>query len=211
MMRSISSAGLLQRKKMFRRLIEDASKRYFRQMTERLPQVQRESAIINADTKVLSLTIRPNNTSMWDRYADKNTGVVLRLRNADVQSMWSEARPVEYIDTPPVIFTNDEIVEHILGIKPIDGTGQFYKLAFTKGSSWSSENEWRIVSKGRDTSKVVEDLPFGVNEIDGVIFGLGTTDEAKADIRRLANNYPLIEFMQISRIRASFDLVLRQC
>ncbi|WDZ81946.1 DUF2971 domain-containing protein (plasmid) [Ensifer adhaerens] len=145
------------------------------------------------------------------RYADKQTGVVLRFRNIDKHSMWSEARPVEYADASSTIFTQDEIVENVLGIKHIDGSSQFHKLAFTKRTDWENEKEWRIASKGRDTTKEVEDLPFGLPELDGVIFGRSTTDGDKREIREFARRYPKVEFMQATVSRARFDTVLEEC
>ncbi|UXS98927.1 DUF2971 domain-containing protein [Agrobacterium tumefaciens] len=207
-MRSISGVSPLLKIKALRSLIEDGSRLYFKQMRDRWDSVRKQSRTFNEDVKILSLTTSPLNTLMWSHYADNARGVAVRLRNNDLHSCWSEARPINYVSEIPPVFTTEELVEHCAGIKPIDGKRQFSMLLFTKSAYWAYEQEWRIAGKGRDTSKDVEDLPFLVNEVDGMIFGPNTTESDKSEIIEITKQYPQIDFAEAKRNPDGFDFIL---
>lgn len=161
-----------------------------------------------ARVKILSLTTRPDNAAMWNHYSNGYKGVVLRFRSS-ATSLFAMAEPVEYTDVVPAFVTEDFMV-HMLAGTPLPPTGPVtHSIIFRKSPEWSYEHEWRLtLGFGRDRSAPYEDLPWGSDELDGVIFGTHTTAADKDEIRRLCEVYPHVELMQASMVpgKATFDI-----
>lgn len=154
-----------------------------------------------SDVKILSLTIRPDNSLMWSHYANSHQGVVLRLRNVpEKDSPYGMARPIIYTPEPPALFTEDYLINALCGVETIDVTKTNDAVIYRKSSEWSYEEEWRVNGAlGRQRGQPFEDNPFGADELDGVIFGLRTSEDDKSEIRKLCEKYPHVEFMQASK------------
>ena len=153
-----------------------------------------------AQVKILSLTIRPDNAAMWSHYSNGHKGVVLRFRSS-ANSLFVMAEPVEYTDVVPA-FVAENFMVHMLAGTPLPPTRPVtHSIIFRKSPEWSYEQEWRVtMGFGRDRSAPYEDLPWGGDELDGVIFGTRTTDVHKDEIRQICAVYPHVEFMQASMV-----------
>lgn len=149
--------------------------------------------------KILSLTIRPDISLMWSHYANSHRGVVMRFRSIpEIDSMFGMAKPVIYSQTRPTLLTEEYLINSFSGLDSLNTSEITNSVIYTKMDEWSYEQEWRIsFGNGRNKDAPFEDLPFGEREIDGLIFGLRTTDADRAEIRKFAEQYPNIEFMEV--------------
>lgn len=158
--------------------------------------------------KILSLTSRPDNAAMWNHYSNGYQGIVLRFRSG-ANSIFAMAEPVQYTDIIPAIVT-EEFMVHMLAGTELPPTGPIvHSVIFRKSPEWANEHEWRLsLGFGRNPGAPYEDLPWGGEELDGVIFGTRTSDADKQEIRELCAAYPHVDFMQASMApgRAAFDI-----
>jgi hypothetical protein len=93
----------------------------------------------------------------------------------------------------------------------MDTAGIMDRMIYTKSSHWNYEKEWRMsAGSGRDAAAPFELCPFGLNDIDGIIFGLRTSNADKLEIRRLAESYPNIQFFEAQRERSHFGLQIAE-
>lgn len=183
----------------------------FAEWNKAMPAANLEVAQNIASFKILSLTSRPNIPTMWSHYANSHQGVVMRFRSIPEQdSQFGMARPMQYFSSVPSQFSEEDMIHGFL--EPTSDMWELQKkimdkIIYTKSKGWEYEKEWRIYSgHGLNLNADFEDLPFRRDELDGVIFGLKTTDADKEDFRRLAAKYPAVEFFQVGRERSSFDL-----
>jgi hypothetical protein len=179
---------------------------------ESLPRLHRETADILADVKLLCLSAEPDVNLMWAHYSDSHRGVVLRFRSIPgLDNPYGMAKPVNYVDQIPELFGKEFMIDMFAGLASIDTATIMDKLIYTKSSDWSYEKEWRInAGSGRDASAPFELVPFGTNDIDGVIFGLRSSDGDRAEITQLVQGYPNVELFQARRERSNFALSIDQ-
>ncbi|MBO9124925.1 MULTISPECIES: DUF2971 domain-containing protein [unclassified Rhizobium] len=174
-----------------------------------LPSMHVDAAPLLRDLKILSLTVRPDIPTMWAHYADSYRGVVLRFKSADKKSPFFMAKPVDYVSELPDLFTDEELIDHITARKLITSRMAVDKIIYTKSIHWSYEQEWRIsLGSGRDKDKLYEDQFFGMEELDGIIFGLGTTEDDREILSMLARKHEPMQLMQLKRDRGRFGLYI---
>ncbi|MDB5556067.1 MAG: hypothetical protein JWL86_6051 [Rhizobium sp.] len=163
-------------------------------------------------TKVLCLSARPNSTLMWSHYADAHRGVVLRFRSIPAfDSQFGVARPVNYVQEVPLFNTEDEIIEFMGGGSVPAPATLADRFILTKHISWSYENEWRLqAGHGRDKTAKFEDVGFGRNELDGIIFGLNASSDDQRAIVSLAKAYPNATLFKSVKVGTSFDLMIKE-
>jgi hypothetical protein len=140
-----------------------------------------------ATTKVLCLTDSPNNILMWTHYAEAHTGVVIRFRSIpEKDSMFGIAKPVQYVEDMPPLMSDDEVVAMLSGSGSLIEAGLMDKLVYTKALHWRYEQEWRIsAGNGWSRGEAFEDVHFGPDELDGIIFGTNTSAENRHLITQL--------------------------
>jgi hypothetical protein len=162
-------------------------------------------------TKVLCLTEAPDNLLMWAHYAAWNTGVVLRLRSLpEKDSMFGAAKPVRYTSEMPTLLNEDQIVALLSGSGSLMDGDLLEKLIYTKSAEWTYEREWRIsLGLGYSPGSEFEDLRFGGDELDAVIFGTRTTEADQREISALARaQNPGVAFLRAQPARDAFALQL---
>jgi hypothetical protein len=162
-----------------------------------------------AATKVLCLTEAPDNLLMWAHYAASNTGIVLRLRSLpEKDSMFGAAKPVQYTSQMPPLLNEDQLVALLSGSGSLMGGGLLEKLIYTKSAEWAYEREWRIsLGLGYSPGSEFEDLRFGGDELDAVIFGTRTTKADQHEISELARaQNPEVTFFRTQPASDAFTL-----
>ncbi|MCL6706695.1 DUF2971 domain-containing protein [Pseudomonas sp. R2.Fl] len=180
----------------------------FSRMLAKLPEIHAEAARIIEDNKILCLTTRPDNTLMWAHYAEAHQGIVLRFRSIPaLNTPYGMAKPVNYVEKVPVLLDEEQLAGVFSGVFSLKEAGILDRTIYTKSKHWQYEDEWRLsAGAGRNPGADFEDCPFGQNELDGIIFGLRTSDEDRAQIRAFAKPYPNVQWMHVQREPASFDL-----
>ncbi|MFZ3136222.1 MAG: DUF2971 domain-containing protein, partial [Thermodesulfovibrionales bacterium] len=140
---------------------------------------------------------------MWKRYAEKHSGIVFQWKPiAAIDSPLYVARPVIYSDDIPEVATFEYITEVAIGLKPMISTDEFLTLVTTKATSWSDENEWRIVSTKRNyDSGEYEDVPFSPQEIYAVYLGCEIDGGNKKDIFKTVSD----DFSHVNVYQAYMD------
>lgn len=173
----------------------------FSKMVEILPSVNSEAAKHLEDIKILCLTVRPDNNLMWSHYADSHRGVVLRFRSIPaLDTPYGLAKPINYVHAVPPLVSEQELADIFAGAGTFEKAGIVDRAIYTKSSEWAYEEEWRLSSGGgRRPGELFEDVPFGWNELDGLIFGLRTSDENRDALGTLARQYPNVQIFAATR------------
>lgn len=158
--------------------------------------------------KILALTSKPDDVLMWTHYADSHKGVVMRFRSvADLDSPYGMAKPMNYVGTPPPFYEMDDLVNIMSGTDTTDPTKFVEKMVYTKSDRFAYENEWRIsTGAGRNPEEPFEDVKFGASELDGIVFGLSTSEADVTSIRDAAAPYKNVEFMKAVRDDSSMTV-----
>lgn len=162
--------------------------------------------------KVLCLTTRPDNDLMWAHYAQGHTGVVLRFKSSPIiDSVFGVAEPVQYQERAPVLYSEDDLIEVLCGLKNLSAEECFRKIVSTKSHAWAYEEEWRLNGgDGRNPEADFEDGPFSPYELDGVIFGAKCSALERIELRRLCGKYPFVRFFNAVLSGRDFRLSIHE-
>lgn len=179
-------------------------------MITRLPTTHANAEPQIATLKILSLTTKPDNNLMWTHYTNAHSGVVMRFRSIPAfDSPYGMAKPMNYVSEVPPFYSENDLVDIIAGVAKTNARDIIEKIIYTKSADYEYEQEWRVsTGSGRNKHAPFEDVPFGLNELDGIIFGLRTSDADKTEIQELAAKYPNIEMMRSTRTRSSLTLTV---
>lgn len=178
-------------KRQFIREFAPAIDEGYDRVVAKLPETQREVQKHMSRSKILCLTEDPVNTVMWTHYAAGHTGAVLVFRSIPMlDSCFGMAEPISYKEDLPKLLSEEEMSDLGAGLWRIDVEEQIRKLVFTKGAAWLYEKEWRIFSgDGREPDAGFEDIPFHELELSGVVFGIKTSPEDRAELSELTAAY----------------------
>lgn len=144
------------------------------------------------DLRILCLTESPAHAAMWFHYADQYTGAVLEFSCDDhLGSAWLAAKPVEYPNHKPAVYTADGWASLLSKRKEVAIREILHVATYTKSPDWSYENEWRITSKKRpDDTGFFTDYKFHPEELIGVYIGPMASMSDRCEIHSLAQRYP---------------------
>jgi hypothetical protein len=159
--------------------------------------------------KILCFSDTPDNILMWSYYAQNHAGMVLRFTDETPDNPLAMARRVRYVDQMPSLY-NDEMLSDILaGYGHMDTGRVMDEVVWTKSSHWAHEREWRVYSGLGRSDGSYEDIPFGARELDGVIFGVRTTEaERTALVALLKTRYPHVELLQAKARTETYGLAI---
>jgi hypothetical protein len=161
--------------------------------------------------KILCLSEIPDSILMWSYYANNHTGVVLRFTDQTDDNPLSEARPVRYVDQVPSLFDDEQLSDMLSGYDPRSVENIMEEVVWTKCNVWAHEREWRVYTGQGRTKDQFEDVLFGVQELDGVIFGMRTVEKDRDAILEVVNkNYPHVAFFQANPCPDKYGLVIEQ-
>lgn len=174
-----------------------------------LPQFQSDARENLRNSKILCLTIAPENFLMWTHYAGEHTGAVLGFQNVpELDSPWSEAQAVQYVDDLPLLTSNDELSDVLAGRAEFDAAAVIQRLVYSKSRRFDYEQEWRIYSgDGRNAQADFEDLGFHPRELASVTFGYRASAEDEAAIRAIVGQrYRDITFQRAELHPARYEV-----
>lgn len=106
--------------------------------------------------RILCLSDTHESASMWHHYATQYKGVVIKVLCSDqLDSPWLMAKPVNYPDEPPQLYTAAGWADFILRGTRRDGaiTEVLDSYTYNKKREWRSEEEWRLTSFKRDSEE----------------------------------------------------------
>jgi hypothetical protein len=136
--------------------------------------------------RILCLSEIGDNILMCSHYSDSHKGIVLELQPINtLDSPLLIAQPVVYQDSPPILVTKQEWINHITEQKPLNvSQWKFYEpCTLTKTIDWKYEKEWRVVSfMDTGESGLYSDYLFNPSEARAVYLGSEISNEDTHDI-----------------------------
>jgi hypothetical protein len=153
-----------------------------------------------ANDKILCLSDVSDSILMWSYYAQNHAGVVLRFTDETPDNPLTTARRIRYVNQMPSLFNDEMLSDMLAGYNGLDTQRIMCEVVWTKSSHWAHEREWRVYSARGRSDGSYEDVPFNARELDGVIFGMRTTEAdrtALADLLR--THYSHVELLQESK------------
>lgn len=154
-----------------------------------------------ATTKIICLSARKDSVLMWSHYAESHCGIALEFYAPDgVDSPYKVARPVNYCDEVPSLFSEEELSDFLSGGSAL--THEIIdRILYAKAIPWRYEEEWRIATgDGRDPTAEFEDIEFLREELRAVYFGCKAKDQDQAAIAELVDaRYPWAEIWRCRR------------
>lgn len=148
---------------------------------------------VNGQAGVLSFSEKRDHILMWAHYANKHSGVCLEFNFNGWKRMPVHLDRVEYRMERPLISPTDlsnatsdrSLPGTSFGTKPtiIREPDLLKKMAFTKHEDWKYEKEWRIICAFKNPSERYLKFPREENVLNGIIFGLRTSDNDRQRIR----------------------------
>jgi hypothetical protein len=152
---------------------------------------------LRQEHRILCLTRKWDQVSMWDRYADKHTGIVLEFScDRDSEAPFKLAQRVKYSDEPLSMSTTAGHVNMVFSANSTENLKEIFKeYTHTKTTEWTTEKEWRIATfrkggEGGDYS----DYEFPKESLRSCTLGLSMDEEQKNEIMTLLSvKYPSAE------------------
>ncbi len=117
-------------------------KRFYKYLNDK--KYYQASKLLKENTLICSLTTEENSRLMWAHYADNHNGICIEYDAQDILvHTAAKLAPILYNNEAPDVDVSDQI----------SFLKSMRKVSFTKQSSWSYEEEWRV-------SKVVLDKDY---------------------------------------------------
>jgi hypothetical protein len=170
---------------------------------ERHERIPRDLAKLTADVErmldsqigILCLSAKPDDILMWSHYAWSHTGICLEFCSDSPTCAFRNARPVRYQEEYPKA--------SIVTTPPIDLQ---HVVAYTKASSWSYEQEWRLIDHGSGPGVKM----FDPRDLTGVILGARVSEANRRDVLAWVAAFPSplnVKAAKVNRSRFAVDLV----
>ena len=163
------------------------------------------------DLRILCLTESPAHTAMWYHYAHRYAGVVIEFRcNEHTDSPWLFARPVDYPEGKPAVYTAEGWAE-LLVLDTNVAVRRLLDIAmYTKSRDWAYENEWRIVTFKRPNDYGhFTDYPFHADDLAAIYLGPLMSDDDKREVLKLLVAFPHARALFVS-LSLSRDFVFNE-
>jgi hypothetical protein len=155
-----------------------------------------------------------DNLLLWANYTASHTGVAFQFECLeDIDAPLLAAFPVRYTDEAPGFVTEEEWINGMLGLRPIDQDDDAWeRLVTTKARAWEHEKEWRVVSKRRPyENQGYEDCRFEPREVSKVFLGCKIDGADKNDILGLLSGaFAHVEVYQAKQNPKMFRLDFEQ-
>ena len=156
---------------------------------------------------VFCVTEDRDNLLMWAHYAKDHKGVVFELWSLpEEDNPLSVAKAIDYVDTPPSFFSEEEFVDDILSIRKLDITALSRRYVYSKSRHWSYEREWRVWYP-LSTTSLYDDMPIRDTEFAAVYVGCCATDAFRAEIKSTVTGfYPGVRIFQARKNEEAYAL-----
>lgn len=143
------------------------------------------------DTGILSLSGTPESILMWSHYADQHRGICIEFTVPESISV----HKVSYSQMPPRFTLHDIYVKR---------NEECLSLFTTKHKHWQYEKEYRVILRGG--GDILHNIP---GPITGVIFGLRTSPDDEALVRKMVTGLDGVSFRRCTREKGKFGVVLK--
>jgi len=158
--------------------------------------------------RVFCVSEERDNLLMWAHYAKDHTGVVfefLSLPGSD--NPLSVAQKVQYVDSPPPFFSEQEWLDDFITTKPFDNKELHRRYVLHKSIDWHYEKEWRVwypYSKGEGHHDYLE---ISENEFPAIFIGCRAEEKFTNDIIAMTREgFPNTKIFKARRRSDSYTL-----
>jgi hypothetical protein len=187
----------------------DVAEQCIQQTKATFARRSRELLEMFSNDKIFCISKVPDSILMWSYYAQNHAGLVLRFTDEVPGGAIGTAKPVQYVEHIPSLFSNETFSDALAGYDALDRQKILDAIVLTKSSHWAHEREWRIyVGSGRSDA-AFEDIPFIPNELDGVIFGMRMVQRHRTTVMRLLEEkLPHVEALQATAKPDAYELAI---
>ncbi len=164
--------------------------------------------------RVLCVSTNKDSEPMWEGYAEKQKGIVLRIvPNLEKDSKFQKFAPVQYYEERPSLYDNtiDFATESLFGDQEAAKQAKLDKIIYSKTLKWEHESEYRLaipLAKGEDDWTT---LPYHPEEITELYLGMAMTPEDKAEIvdkaKALNPSMAVYQTRRVGKDGFAFDVV----
>lgn len=177
---------------------------------EKIPAALAEARQLMSTCKILCLSDTPTNLLLWSHYAEAHQGAALVFAPIE-NSPYTLAEPVNYVADVPRLFDEELLSDIFAGLRTIDTEASLRNMAFTKSKHWEHEREWRVFAgDGRNKNAPYEDVPFGANELAGIVLGARMPLEDRTQLARLAKSVNPAARIYGAGLTSKFGVVIKE-
>lgn len=145
---------------------------------------------------------------MWAHYARDHTGAVFEfLSLPDADNALSVAEPVIYVEQPPPLLTEVELIDDVLSGRKFnkDDLGKGY--VYMKSKHWQYEREWRVWYHAPAPGILYEDFPIWPPELASVYIGCRADRAFAGEVVSLTRNaFPGTRIYQARKSETAYTL-----
>jgi hypothetical protein len=159
--------------------------------------------------RVFSVAEEKDNLLMWSHYAESHTGVVFEFMVLPQEdNPLCVARPILYSKSPPSLFTEQQWMDDILDISPLDLDELYFRYAYVKSNIWAYEKEWRVWDLIPEQQEVLySEYPLREKEIAAVYLGCKISPDDKTRLVTLmSQKQPHAKIFQARKASEEFRL-----
>ncbi|MFQ5508261.1 MAG: DUF2971 domain-containing protein [Leptospirillia bacterium] len=135
--------------------------------------------------RVLCVTTHKDSERMWNEYADRHTGVAIRIQpHLAKDSKFQLFRPVTYQEKRPPVYedTFEFISDSLFGDHEARNKEIIERILYTKTLNWQHEGEYRLVIPSFEYEQSWNTLPYHPEEITELYLGLEMDESDIVDI-----------------------------
>jgi hypothetical protein len=109
----------------------------------------------------------------------------------------------------PSLFDNEMLSDELAGYNRMSPERFIEEIVWTKSNHWAHELEWRVYAGRGRSDGAYEDIPFGISELNGVIFGIRMAEAERTVLRNLViSRYPHVAFFQAKPMANAYGLTI---
>lgn len=151
--------------------------------------------------RVFCVSEERDNLLMWSHYAKDHTGAVFEfLSLPDSGNALSAAQKVEYVESPPPFFNEQEWLDDFITIKPFDNNLLHQRYVLHKSQEWNYENEWRVWYPNSATEGYHDYIPITYDEFPALFIGCRADSTFVDNITALTRaNFPTTRIFKAKR------------
>jgi len=164
--------------------------------------------------RVLCVTTNKDSDQMWEGYAEKHKGIVLRIvPNIKKDSKFQKFAPVHYHQERPSLYDNtmDFAKGSLFGDQETAKRAMLDKIIYSKTLQWKHESEYRLAIPLAEGEEDWTTLPYHPEEITELYLGIAMTPEDKTEIvgkaKALNPSIAVFQARRLGKDAFAFDAV----
>jgi hypothetical protein len=195
----------------FRKEFEGADEESINVLEKNIVRYSEEILSHFKNNKIFCISDLPDSIPMWAYYAKNHTGVVLRFTDETPDNPLTQARRVRYVEQMPSLFNDETLSDDLAGYNCMTPERIYDEIVWTKSIHWAHEREWRVSAGEGRSNASYEDMPFNSKELDGVIFGVRTSEAERWALTKLVRaRYQHVELMQAKTKTDAYEMIIEK-